>query len=67
MVIDKREQHGWYAVFLSIEGQQTYFRRYAGRVETGEHRKTDPYMGRRIEQRASAAVDNRYLLTMPMS
>ena len=37
---------GWYDFTVRIKGNSLFERRYAGRVETGEHGKTDPFMGR---------------------
>lgn len=35
----------WYDVSVTVEGYPAFEKRYAGRVETGAHGKTDPYMG----------------------
>lgn len=37
--------HGWYDVTVALQGNSTFERRYAGRVETGKHSFTDPAMG----------------------
>jgi phospholipase C len=37
---------GWYDITVTVTGNNTFMRRYAGRVETGKASKTDPFMGR---------------------
>jgi len=46
VVLETRLQFGWYDFSVSIKGNPTYERRFAGRVETGAHSKSDPFMGR---------------------
>jgi phospholipase C len=36
---------GWYDLSITAEGTERYFKRYAGRVETGKVTTTDPAMG----------------------
>ncbi|HRI19576.1 MAG TPA: phospholipase C, phosphocholine-specific [Panacibacter sp.] len=36
---------GWYDFTITIQGHTSFQKRYAGRVETGKHSFTDPYMG----------------------
>jgi phospholipase C len=43
-----KDSHGWYDFSVSVTGADTYLRRYAGRVETGEDSVSDPYMGRAV-------------------
>jgi phospholipase C len=38
--------HGWYDLTITTPGTDRYFKRYAGRVETGKVTTTDPAMGR---------------------
>ncbi|MBC9797352.1 phosphocholine-specific phospholipase C [Sinomicrobium weinanense] len=45
IVIPTDKSHGWYDFSVEIEGGSAFGRRYAGRVETGKHAKTDPFMG----------------------
>jgi phospholipase C len=46
--IDLSMQHHWYDFTISVDGDETFLRRYAGKVETGESGFTDPFMGRTI-------------------
>src|SRR5680860_10356 len=46
ITIDTTESHGWYDFSVKTYGSRTFERHYAGRVETGKHSKTDPFMGR---------------------
>lgn len=48
LVLDLKDSHGWYDFSLSVTGFDTFLRRYAGRIDTGEDGFTDPYMGRAI-------------------
>lgn len=48
IVLDQQESHGWYDFSITVSGSETYLRRYAGRIETGEDGFTDPHMGRAI-------------------
>ncbi len=45
-VIHLSESFNWYDVTIARETNSHFFKRYAGRVETGNHSKTDPVMGR---------------------
>jgi len=47
-VLDLDTVNGWYDVSVLIRGYEAFEVRYAGRVETGEHSITDPFMGRVI-------------------
>ena len=40
--------YGWYDFTVRVKGNSLFERRYAGRVENGEHGKTDPFMGRAV-------------------
>ena len=44
-VLDLDSVNGWYDVSIRIKGYESFEVRYAGRVETGEHSITDPFMG----------------------
>ena len=46
LVLNLEKSHNWYDFTVKIEGNQTYTKRYAGRVETGKSSFSDPYMGR---------------------
>jgi phospholipase C len=48
VTLDLVKSYGWYDFTMKISGNSTFERRYAGRVETGEPGKTDPFMGRVI-------------------
>jgi phospholipase C len=43
---DLEKSFGWYDFTIRVKGNEQLTRRYAGRVETGRHSKTDPFMGR---------------------
>jgi phospholipase C len=44
-VIDLGKSHQWYDITIKVSGYENYFRRYAGRVENGQHGYTDPVIG----------------------
>jgi phospholipase C len=46
IVRDTSKSYGWYDFTVTIKGNASFQRRYAGRVETGIARKTDPLMGK---------------------
>ncbi|TMI75385.1 MAG: phospholipase C, phosphocholine-specific [Bacteroidetes bacterium] len=46
--IDNYKSYNWYDFSVRIKGNKSFERRYAGRVETLEDGKTDPFMGRVI-------------------
>ena len=43
--IDLSKSYNWYDLVIKITGIDSYEKRYAGRVETGAHSKSDPVMG----------------------
>lgn len=43
--MDTRNSYGWYDCSLVVEGHRHFGRRFAGRVEFGQHSKSDPLMG----------------------
>ena len=43
--MDTRNSYGWYDCSLVVEGHRYFGRRFAGRVEFGQHSKRDPLMG----------------------
>ena len=45
-VVDLKSSYGWYDFSVTIKGYPVYEQRFAGRVETGEHSFSDPFMGR---------------------
>ncbi|GGW48529.1 phosphocholine-specific phospholipase C [Arenibacter certesii] len=45
IIIPAIDSYGWYDFSIHIKGFSTYSRRYAGRIETGKHSKSDPFMG----------------------
>jgi phospholipase C len=47
-LLNLAQSHGWYDFSIKVTGSQTYEKRYAGRVETGQHSYTDPLMGKVI-------------------
>ncbi len=44
--IDTTKTHGWYDFEIEVEGFENFKQQFAGRVETGEIRKTDPLIGK---------------------
>lgn len=42
------DSFNWYDIAVKVKGYTAFEKRYAGRVETGRHSKTDPYMGRAV-------------------
>jgi len=45
IILDLRKSFGWYDFTVKISGNETFEKRYAGHVETGERSQTDPLMG----------------------
>ncbi len=45
VVIETKKNGHWYDFSISIEGDNLFTQRYAGRVETGKHSISDPLMG----------------------
>lgn len=46
MILDLKKSFNWYDISIKIKDNDLFEKRYAGRVETGEHSKSDPFMGR---------------------
>ena len=46
--LDLGKSHGWYDLSIKVKGFESFEKRYAGRVETGQSSFTDPLMGRVI-------------------
>lgn len=46
VIIDLSSSFGWYDFSVRIKGNQHFEQRFAGRVETGAHSYSDPFMGR---------------------
>ena len=44
--LNLEKSFSWYDVSIKIEGNNLFEKRYAGRVETGNHSKSDPFMGK---------------------
>jgi phospholipase C len=47
--VNTAKSYGWYDFSVKLKGNQHFERRYAGRVETGQATKTDPFMGRVVQ------------------
>lgn len=43
--VNLKKSAGWYDISVSVKGQESYERQYAGHAENGEDSITDPYMG----------------------
>ena len=41
--------HGWYDLSVTVHGYKNFEKRYAGRIETGSHSISDPFMGRAMK------------------
>jgi phospholipase C len=46
IVLNLAKSYGWYDFTLKVTGNSQFEQRYAGRVETGKHSYSDPFMGR---------------------
>ncbi|MEO8820302.1 MAG: phospholipase C, phosphocholine-specific [Ginsengibacter sp.] len=46
LVLALQKSFNWYDISVKIEGNNLFEKRFAGRVETGEPGKSDPFMGR---------------------
>ena len=47
-IINLKNSFNWYDISVKIKGYGSFGKRYAGRVETGNHSKSDPFMGREL-------------------
>ena len=45
VLIDTTKSFGWYDFSVKIKGDQSFEKRYAGRIETGKESQSDPVMG----------------------
>ncbi len=48
VVLNLSKSFGWYDFTVKLSGGGSFEKRYAGRVETGKHSYSDPYMGRML-------------------
>jgi phospholipase C len=48
LVWNLEDSFSWYDITIKVKGHPDFEKRYAGRVETGKHGKTDPLMGAMI-------------------
>ncbi|HEY4155409.1 MAG TPA: alkaline phosphatase family protein, partial [Puia sp.] len=48
VLMDQSKSYGWYDFGLTVKGFEHFEKRCAGRIETGQHSFSDPYMGRMI-------------------
>jgi phospholipase C len=46
IVLDLAKSYNWYDVSIKVQGHESFTKRYAGRIETGKHSFSDPFMGR---------------------
>jgi phospholipase C len=46
VILDLNKSHGWYDCTIKVKGNNSFVKRYAGRIETGKESFTDPAMGR---------------------
>jgi phospholipase C len=44
--LNLKKSFGWYDFTIKTKGFSSFETRYAGRVETGNHSKSDPFMGK---------------------
>jgi phospholipase C len=47
-LISTARSFGWYDFSVKVKGNSVFEKRYAGRIETGMHSRTDPFMGRSV-------------------
>ena len=45
-ILDLQDSFGWYDFSIKVQGNTLFEQRYAGRVETGRHSFSDPFMGK---------------------
>ncbi|WP_374666856.1 phosphocholine-specific phospholipase C [Acinetobacter sp.] len=45
VVLDMESVHGWYDFTVTLNSGSSFERRFAGRIETGKHGYSDPFMG----------------------
>ena len=45
IILNLQNSFGWYDFTITIAGNKSFAKRYAGHVETGEMSRTDPAMG----------------------
>lgn len=45
-VLESNKNGNWYDFTVNIKGNSQFSQRYAGRIETGQHTISDPFMGR---------------------
>jgi phospholipase C len=45
-ILNLKKSFGWYDFTIKTKGYNSFEKRYAGRVETGRHSKTDPLIGK---------------------
>jgi phospholipase C len=48
VVLNLSKSFGWYDFSVKVTGGGSFEKRYAGRVETGKHSYSDPFMGRMV-------------------
>jgi phospholipase C len=48
VTVDTQRSFGWYDLSVRVAGQDTFEKRYAGRVETGKITSSDPAMGKTL-------------------
>ncbi|QMU29156.1 phosphocholine-specific phospholipase C [Adhaeribacter radiodurans] len=46
--LDLKRSSNWYDFSVKVTGHTSFEQRFAGRVETGKHGSTDPFMGRAV-------------------
>ena len=56
VTLDVSKFYGWYDFTVTVSGNTTFSRRYAGHVENGQASFTDPLMGGVIPGTTSACV-----------
>jgi phospholipase C len=47
-IINLKNSFNWYDISVKVKGYGSFGKRYAGRVETCNHTKSDPFMGREL-------------------
>jgi phospholipase C len=48
VILDLKKSHSWYDFNVAVQGNKSFGRSYAGRIETGKESFSDPAMGRSV-------------------
>jgi len=48
IILDLQKSFNWYDISVKVKGNNLFEKRFAGRVETGNNSKSDPFMGKEL-------------------